>query len=85
MQYRIQYHHFMALTRRIAFSFVMIISAISLSAEERTASFPSSNSLVKQGTKPDRKQGYEFRIVKVSVSSDETAVSCELFFEKKVK
>lgn len=73
------------MTRRTALSFVLIISAVNLLAGERSVSFPSSNILVKEEARTDKKPDYDFRIAKVSVSSERTAVSCELNFRKKVK
>lgn len=66
-------------------SFVVLVSAINLSAADRSVSFPSYKIPVKKGEKAAGKQDSEFRITAVSISSERTAVSCEMTFLKSVK
>lgn len=65
--------------------FVTMTAAITLEAAERSVNFPSCSILVKDGENAARKKDTEFRIVDVSVSSEKTAVSCEVVIRKKVK
>lgn len=69
----------------IIFSFVAMAAAITMDAAERSVSFPSCSILVKDGENAAKKNDAEFRIVDVSVSSEKTAVSCEVVIRKKVK
>ena len=66
-------------------SFVAMAAAVTLDAEERSVSFPSCSILVKDGENAAMKKDTEFRIVNVSVSTEKTAVSCELIFLSKKK
>lgn len=74
----------MKVLKCIILSFVALATAFTLDAAERSVSFPSYSILAKDG-RNEAGKSTEFRIVDVSVSSQKTAVSCELVIRKKGK